>query len=161
MISYILATFIAFAGSLLGYALSLICPEELKAGKRYFGTLYSIFFALSLFTAVSGYSFVVSLIFGAVALFGALLLRRSIRSLRFLFFLQGIFLYLSHVSDTALFRTASLILVSGFALVSMEGAVFVEDDKIRQKIRLLAVTLKYYPWIFASALLPFLISNLK
>ena len=142
-----------FMGTISGYFLALIAPEELKGGKRYLKIMYSLVFALTLAIAASVYSLVLALIIFPILFILVFKLKR----IGITYYLMPLLLFV--VMDYEVFHfEASLMFLLGMPLASLESLGFVKENKIRKPFSLLGRIIRRYIWFIPISLLPFLFS---
>jgi hypothetical protein len=155
---------VAFLGIFAGYFLSLIAPEEIKEGYKYFvimqNTLFSILIAVIAFyftgmiTGSALISIAVSLILAVLAF--ALLYSKN--------FVGALYVFLGITLYTVRDRTEYLIIIScliyfiGITAASMLAYDYVKDEKIQHPKKYLAALLVRYVWFIPAAFLPFIFS---
>ncbi len=158
MVNDILVTIVAFSGVLAGYFLSLIAPEELELGKKYFILFQNMSYALFLlvitfyFTSLIIVSSLVSVLVFSLGYF--------YNVSKFLYIPSGL-LFFFVGQDEILLLVSILFFLTGMGAGSYEATKYVKNEKVNGKINLLRSLLFYYGWFVPLAVLPFFLSYFK
>ena len=129
LIQYILILLVCFLGIAFGFILSLIAPEELRQGKRYFDWLARILiFLIMLFFIMSTTMTMFPIIFLVIVILIVLFARKSY--LDYLYPLMGIVILLTVQDINVLVIESSLIFILGLVIASLFMVRFEKDEKI-------------------------------
>jgi len=154
LMSYVLVSIIVFLGTISGYALSLIAPEELRSGRIHLKFFYSILVGLIIALPIRIYS----PIFSWIVYFIVIIFIYKLRYIKYIYLVMGVFLFFS--IETNFILVSSLLFMLGMPVASIEAVKFEKDKKIKKKKALFWLVIRRYIWIIPVSLLPFLFSYL-
>jgi hypothetical protein len=159
-LAYSLLVLTCFGGTIAGYILTLIAPEELQTGKRYFELFYRLMLMFSI--AVSAF-LVFSLPVGIVVLLALAypVMKSAVVYLKYPYLTLGLLLFPFIDGTEALIAVSSMLFVCGLPLASIEAQRFVKKERIADKIGLLKTVIVRYVWFVPIGLLPLLLAHLK
>ncbi|MGM5482945.1 MAG: hypothetical protein ACQESF_05760 [Nanobdellota archaeon] len=152
---YELLLLIVFSGIVSGYFLSLIAPEELEQGQRYFEILRNILFGMFVYFLVQGltHNTIISLIL-AVTVF---CLTYRVPYFSAYYALSGLSIFFL-INSGYLLIVCVILFVLGLTMASLYSSCYVKYEKIKQKKALIVNILKAYFWFLIIGWLPFIFS---
>ena len=155
---YTLILLVCFFGIIFGYILSLITPEELRKGRRYFDWLARILIFLIMFFFIMYTKMTIfSIIFLVIVILIVLFARKTY--LDYLYPLMGIIILLTIQNTSLLIIEASLVFIFGLVIASLFMTKFEKGEKIcGSKIKIFLQLLFRYVLFLAIGLLFFLFS---
>ncbi|MBT3408152.1 hypothetical protein HN415_05730 [Candidatus Woesearchaeota archaeon] len=154
LINQLLLSIVIFLGTICGYALSLIAPEELIPGKNYLKFFYSIVVGLIIAMTLNPLYKIISWIIFFLIVYLTFKLKYS----KYLYLIIGLILLTPNLINYNLIII--LLFILGFGVTSIEAVKFTKNNKIKQEKKLLILIIKRYIWIIPITLLPYALSNL-
>ncbi|MBT4541093.1 hypothetical protein HOC35_06270 [Candidatus Woesearchaeota archaeon] len=155
-IQYSLILLVSFLGIISGFILSLIAPEELRSGKRYFDWLariivFLIMFFFIIYTKATSFHYIFLVIIILLVLF------TKNKYLDYSYPLFSIVIFFSLESTTLLLIQSSLIFILGLVIASLFMTKYENKEKIiGSRIKIFGLLLLRYVLFLIIGLLFYL-----